>query len=170
MFILNKDQPGLNITKVGDTEIQWLSNDFYETPEVVETYTSGARDSRIKPVHEFLSLFTGYSTVNDDIIDIRTRPYDIHFFDVDAYWNAIVCLDKEPNKRMTFHKRIEINQFLGEDEDGSEDNVPMWKYDIGEYVYTHPAEYNRLLIYNSKELHLSTDMDLFQVFHLRIKK
>lgn len=160
MFLLNQGVSELRITKIKDTELKWFMNDFYLAPDIVESYTDGAIDERVTPVYNYLSLYTGYRPATPEQVMIKSHQSQ-YSFNIDGHWNAIVCLDHECPKSIKFYERIEIDPT---EEDPSKLTS---QYNLGELLHERTIEYNRIFIYNSRLLHLETDMSLYQVFHFR---
>lgn len=160
MFLLNQAVSRLCITKVKDTEIKWFMEDFYLAPDIVESYTDGAIDERVTPVYNYLSLYTGYRPGTPEQVTIRSHQSQ-YSFNIDGHWNAIVCLDKDSPRSIKFYERIPIDP-------NETDPTKLTKpYNLGELLHERSIEYNRVFIYNSRLLHLETDMSLYQLFHFR---
>lgn len=164
MFLLNQDEPlGLHITVLSkkNTEIKWFEHDFYKYPEIPASYGNGAIDERVTPVYNFLSLYTKPAeSVNDDNIlifgskDIWTSQF---LFNFHGNYSAIVCFDKE-SPTVEFYDRIQPN------EDNKDQAVVDEPYIIGDLLYKRTLEYNKAFIYNTKDIHLKTNMSCYQVF------
>lgn len=171
MFLLNQSPYGLKITvleKKNKTQIKWLDGDFYLNADIPASYTNRSIDERVTPVFNYLSMYTEpYKAIHDNEIltygkkDEWSSQYE---FNIDGIWNAIVCFDKEL-PIVQFYDRIDEQKEITDP-----DLYPTEQYELGDLLYQKELEYNRAFIYNSRDLHLKTNMSHYQVFHFRYEQ